>query len=894
MQRISTRILILATSFALLITMAFAAVSQSAHAVEDDASADSGTGAFTTKASADIDAIVAGMTLDEKISQMIIPAIRTWNGTNVTSMNDELAAALQKHQYGGIILFGANMVDANNTLGLTSALQANNAQITATTNIPYLICSDGEGGRVVRLASGSRMTGSMAVGATGDNAVANALDTGRVLGEELAAVGVNVDLAPDADVNSNPANPVIGSRSFSDDPELVARLAIAFAQGLAQSDVIGSYKHFPGHGDTGVDTHSGLTSVDKTYEQLNATDLVPFREAVAEGAELIMTAHITLPAYDEQIVLGDGEMGYYPATMSRKIIGEMLRQDLGFDGVVITDALEMGAITDGNLVEGDTKLEAAINVAEKVINADVDILLIPTDLLDAEAAAFYDDYIAGIASRVEAGVIDEATIDKSVARILTLKQNHGILDLDTSAAPDYDFANATVGSDEHRATEKRIASEAITLLKNEGLTLPLPAHETRVVIVGRDKTDSKTLAYAIGQLQQDGILPEDTYVNNLAAQETSGNPESTTSIVIDYYYDGSNNAVAYSDELKSAVANANYVVVLTNNFGVASMATTSPQYQGASQLIADAHAAGAKAIVLSNNLPYDAARYQDADAIMLTYLSAGLGDPTDATGKLVAYNANVVAAVEALFDKKAPTGIVPVNVPQVIEADDGSVSYSNEMAYERGLGLTYDYQFTSGMNAEYTAGSESGLTFVNNARSTALQSVTVDGATLSDGSWGLRHGWTEIVLDAAYLDTLAAGYHTLVAHYNYNGTLVDVSTTFTVVKDEPAPAPKPNPKPDPQPTPQPNPQPNPQPTPQPQPDPSPTPEPKPEPKSQSTSQPTPRAKTSATPTSRPQLASASKVNTPTTGDMLGLGLVLSLLVASSAVTALAAVRKRAR
>ena len=298
-------------------------------------------------ADVDVDAILSNMTLDEKISQMIIPAIRTWKSAdaqaavNVTSLADAhgLDTALQKHQYGGVILFGSNVKDTAQVTRLVSELQVNNALIEATTKIPYLMPVDGEGGVVTRLASGTRMTGNMAIGATGDEAVNHAETTGDIIGEELAAVGFNADFAPSIDVNCNPANPAIGTRSFSDDPEVVTNLGTAFAKGLAKNDAIATYKHFPGHGDTATDSHSDLSVVDKTRKQLDTTELVPFKSIVGT-ADMIMSAHIVLPQIDDEVTFADDTKGHYPATMSKKIMNDILREEMGYDGVVISDALE--------------------------------------------------------------------------------------------------------------------------------------------------------------------------------------------------------------------------------------------------------------------------------------------------------------------------------------------------------------------------------------------------------------------------------------------------------------------------------------------------------------------------------------------------------------------------
>ena len=186
-----------------------------------------------------VEDIVASMTLQEKISQMIMISCRTWDDDGLTDLDAApgLAAALRKHPYGGIILFGPNVVGNEQVAQLIEQLQANNRKAATSTVIPYFMATDQEGGIVTRLSAGTRMTGSMAIGATAD-AAANAELTGDIIGEELAALGFNVDFAPDADVNSNPANPVIGTRSFSDDPNQVSELASFFAKGLAKHDVI--------------------------------------------------------------------------------------------------------------------------------------------------------------------------------------------------------------------------------------------------------------------------------------------------------------------------------------------------------------------------------------------------------------------------------------------------------------------------------------------------------------------------------------------------------------------------------------------------------------------------------------------------------------------------------
>ena len=650
-----------------------------------------------------VDQIVAKMSMDEKISQMIIPAIRTWNEENVTDLSavPELKEALQKHQYGGIILFGANIKGAEQVTRLIDDLQTNNLQNqTASTHIPYLTPVDEEGGIVIRLNTGTRMNGNMAIGATADS-TANAETTGRILGEELAAVGFNTDYAPDIDVNNNPSNPVIGTRSFSDDPELVATLGSAYAKGLAASNIIATYKHFPGHGDTAVDSHIGTPSVEKTYEELKATELVPFKKVIENGADMIMTAHITYPLIDEEKTFGDGTKGFYPATMSKKMITDILRTDLGFNGVVVTDALEMDAIRTAGLVPGEeNSTEYWINIAKEVINAGVDMLLLPVDMNNPEAVTFYDDYIAGIASKVKSREISKARIDESVKRILTLKAKYGIYDLDgnqgeaTSVEDRVARSKEVVGSKAHHDTEMEIARQAITVVKNDNNTLPITGSTKKVFFLGRQAGDATAINLAADELMAEGLIDDDATVS------------------VDYYYDSSADVkLHYTDEVKEKVSAADVVVGFSYASGNAALDKENPQYIAVTSAIEDTHKAGGKFVLISENLPYDAAIYQDADAIVLAYLGSGLNvDPTkdkESETGMTARNANIVAAIKTAFGANAPKGHLPVNVPVVEEQADGTLKYGDSFLYERGFGLSFeDNANVSALREYWKEGSE--------------------------------------------------------------------------------------------------------------------------------------------------------------------------------------------
>lgn len=641
------------------------------------------TGCSSVKGEAKVTRIMEQMSLDEKISQMIIPAIRTWNEENVTDLSavPQLREALRRHQYGGIILFGSNIAGNEQVTRLLHDLQDNNSQIEGVAmHIPYLTPVDEEGGIVIRLTSGTRMTGNMAIGATTDS-VKNAEETGRILGEELAALGFNADFAPDIDVNNNPSNPVIGTRSFSDDPDLVSKLGNAYAKGLSENNIIATYKHFPGHGDTSVDSHIGTPSVEKTYDEIKKTELVPFEAAIKDGAEMIMTAHITYPLIDEPRTFGDGvTQGFFPATMSKKIITDILRTDMGYDGVVVTDALEMDAIDDAGLVPGTNgSAEYSINIATEVINSGVDILLLPMDLKNAQAATFYDDYISGIVAKVTSGEISQDRIDESVQRILTLKAKHGMLDDSDAANSDIEKnvsdSISIVGSKNHHDAEMNMARQAITVVKNDDNALPVSNETKNIFILGRQNADATTLQFAVDELKKGSFIAPDATIS------------------IDYYYDSSADVkLHYTDDMKDKISASDVVIGFSYASGNGALDKSGPQYIGITSAINDIHAAGRKFILVSENLPYDAAIYKDADAIVLAYMGSALGtDPTDKTDSgsgLKATNANIVAAIETVFGSNKAQGHLPVNVPDVTENSDGTLSYSSTYLYERGFGIT--------------------------------------------------------------------------------------------------------------------------------------------------------------------------------------------------------------
>ena len=646
--------------------------------------------------------LISAMSLEQKVAQMIMPSIRTWGSErqNVTDLSKfpALAEALRRHQYGGIILFSANIADTAQTVRLISDLQANNAQCPdagIAGVIPYLVAADQEGGSVARLSMGTRGTGSMAIGATGGEAERNALITGQMFGEELAALGINVNLGPCIDVITDLMDAGMSTRVFSDDSQTAATLGLAFMNGVSRSGVITTYKHFPGAGD-GSDYP---TSIKMTLEQLEENGLAAFGATIANGAEMIMTSATTFPLIDDAVFMADGvTKGYLPATLSRGIVTGMLREKLAFDGVVITDALEMEQF----ITEPDNRkalfsgsggtVKHDLQVAERAVNAGCDILLIPTDLNTKEAAQYYDDYIAGIVALVEKEEISAQRIDEAARRILELKYRHGLFDMDTSGA-DLDAriaaAAQTVGSAAHHAAENNIAAKAVTLLKNDGV-IPLSGRGCRIVIIGRTSYDNIPICYALSHLMRDGIIDAEARIENRITGECQGDENAETTIVIDHYYNTSHGgSLAYSQDLAAIIRKADAVVCLSAvGAGSNPLQDSSPGITGVSRALSDAQEAGAKFVLLSDNLPVDAARFQNADAIVCAYLAAGFGvDPTARTSgseNVGAFNANVPAALRAIFGAADMPGKVPIRIPALVKGANGVWAYSDTILYERG------------------------------------------------------------------------------------------------------------------------------------------------------------------------------------------------------------------
>lgn len=361
----------------------------------------------STEADDPISRKLAGMTLEEKIGQMLLV------GIDGTSMDAKAQKMIAGDKVGGIILYSDNISNLKSLVSLTNALKKSNSGNPA----PLFMSVDQEGGKVSRLPDEYAVfPANAAVG--GGNSAEAAGTMGELLARAVKSSGFNMDFAPVLDINSNPDNPVIGPRSFGSTADLVTRLGIAEMKGLEREGIVPVVKHYPGHGDTSVDSHLELPVINKTTSQLAKLEWLPFQAAIQHNADAVMVAHILYPKLDPD----------KPASLSEVIIGQQLRGDMGFKGVVITDDLTMGAI-----VKNYTLAAAAIDT----VLAGSDILLVAHEYKNEQAVR------TALLSSVKNGTIKETRIDESVYRILSLKAKYQLNDQPV-AVPDLTALNRDI------------------------------------------------------------------------------------------------------------------------------------------------------------------------------------------------------------------------------------------------------------------------------------------------------------------------------------------------------------------------------------------------------------------------------------------------------------------
>jgi beta-N-acetylhexosaminidase len=568
------------------------------------AGAPSAAGAGSALTSADrrrIRAIIQQMTVEEKVGQLFVMRVYGASATDpdpadIAANQSEIgvsdaAELLATYHLGGIIYFAwaHNTQSPHQIVDLSNGIQR--AALSQGTPVPLLISTDQEQGAVERIgAPATLFAGGMALGA--DGSPADARTAAQVIGTELAAMGVNQNYSPVSDVNINPANPVIGVRSFGADPDAVAALTAAQVKGYQGAGIASTAKHFPGHGDTGTDSHFALPIITHSLEEWQRIDAPPFRAAIAAGIDSIMTAHILVPALDDS---GD------PATLSYPILTGILREQLGYDGVVVTDSLGM---------EGVRQKYGDDRVPVLALKAGADQLLNPPLLNVA---------YQGVLDAVASGELTEERIAVSLERILALKFRKGLF---RNPYVTHAGVDLVVGTRSHLATADRITDRSITLLTNDAGALPLPRRAHRnLLVVGADPAAPS------------GTGGPPTAVLAKALTDL-GHPTQALST-------GTAPGQALIGQAVAAAAGKDAVIVCTYNL------TSASRQQVA--LVTALTAASIPVVQVAIRNPYDIAYLPPVAASLATY---GWTD------------VSMRAAARVIAGKAAPTGRLPVAVPR--------------------------------------------------------------------------------------------------------------------------------------------------------------------------------------------------------------------------------------
>ncbi|HSB76913.1 MAG TPA: glycoside hydrolase family 3 protein, partial [Terriglobales bacterium] len=471
---------------------------------------------------------------------------------------------------------------------------------------------------------------AMAFGATGDTDYAKQF--GEITAQEARAVGVEWNFFPDADVNSNPANPIINTRSFGEDPQQVSKMVAAYIQGARANGMLTTAKHFPGHGDTATDSHLGLARVTGDRQRLNAVELPPFEAAIKAGVDAVMVAHVTVPALEPD--------PNRVATTSPAIVTGLLQQQLGFQGLVVTDALDMGGLT--RLYQNDIG-----RAAVEAFKAGNDMLLIPADL-DASYQA--------VLKAVQSGEIPQSRVDQSVVKILLAKASVG---LNKARLVDIDQLAKVIGKPENLAFGQQVADQALTVVRDNGRVLPLQPLAIQGTGASNlpyqpavEVTNRLVVVVFCDDLRMD---PGHEFVRQVRQRRPDAN----------ILYVDTRTAAAMTDSVLSAVQGAEKVVA-----AVYEIPTAGKSVQVAGQVtnsvgLGDARgellgrilqAAGAKTMVIAMGNPYVAGDFPQVENYMCTFSNASVSEDS---------------AVKALFGEIRVRGHLPVTIPQIAQRGAG-------------------------------------------------------------------------------------------------------------------------------------------------------------------------------------------------------------------------------
>lgn len=587
-------------------------------------------------------ALVDKMDIRAQIGQVLMLDIRNWgvdnqkNPINMTILPDDLADVLSRYKIGSLALFRENLIDTYQSYNLTNTIQ------TARYQLPIMLAVDQEGGYVTRLREGTEMPGNMALAATRQPDLAE--KTGKVHGAELSALGFHLNFAPVIDINSNQKNPVIGVRSYGDNVDLINAMASAYIKGLHSKKIMATAKHFPGHGNVATDSHIGLPTVSYSMDEWRKTDLMPFKAAIANSVDMIMTAHIVFPALDDTQVISkkDGTNIGLPATLSKKIITGILRDELGFKGLILTDALDMGAIVD-NFGNNEA--------VEMALLAGVDIAVMPLHIWDAEGLQKLENLYIYLEQQSSKNPELAARIKAAALNVVTHKLKNK-LNAENISSAQY-AKDIIVASRAHKDFEKLVARESITLIENQAILPYELKKETSILIISDESARNELIKNELNNID-----------NELAAVSIK-----TTSSVFNL----ANGTIP--DNLFTQIEKNDFIILVTYNL-------TSIENK-AQKVIEYTEKSKKPLVVISSRNPYDIAYLKGVKANIAIYGITGF----DITNNSNLLEANIKAGIRSLFTYEnqnaifnKPKGKLPVEIR----------SYDNKtVIYPYGHGLSY-------------------------------------------------------------------------------------------------------------------------------------------------------------------------------------------------------------
>ncbi|WP_392562908.1 glycoside hydrolase family 3 protein [Orbus sturtevantii] len=581
--------------------------------------------------------IVNEMSFEEKIGQMLMFDFRKWgldeqqNKKAVTEPTSDISNIVKQYHLGSVILFRENLINIEQMAKLIDSLQQ------ARSNLPLFISTDQEGGYVTRLQQGTEMPGNMALGATRSPTLASI--SGMVHGYELSNLGFNFNFGPVVDINNNQNNPVIGVRSYSDNPLLVTDLARSYIDGIHQYGIMTSLKHFPGHGNVATDTHFALPTINIDEQTWRNFELSPF-VALMDDSDAIMTAHVVVPALDSNMLTtkDNTQMGT-PATLSRKILTDILRKELSYSGLIITDAMDMGAIASNFDKNWSIK---------QAIMAGNDIVLMPLAVENQDDVQKIESLYQYLKQEAIKDPLLMQQIDESATRIVKTKLAKKLAVNEINIP----LANDVVASPLNKDIENKVAEASITLIKNNALLPYKLQPENKIVIFSDELPRNELIAKHLKALS-------DTFAVNI----------DITDYVVKMMANDSD-----KDTLTKQIAGQDLVLLTTYNL------TNNPY--NAQAIIDVAKAQNVPVVVISSRNPYDIAYLDNVDANIAIYGITGFDVTNNVRNSL---ETNIRSGIRTLFESSGkilnyPHGKLPVDIKS---AD------LEQVIYPYGHGLSY-------------------------------------------------------------------------------------------------------------------------------------------------------------------------------------------------------------